>query len=116
MHKLQFVRFVFALACAVPFAGHAMYDPAPLVALAAVEGTWQGTLQYRDYQPPNKRVTLPTRVYVAAASPRELALHYVFNDGPAKQSTPMTACSSIWMPAWCASAGPRPMTLVRPRL
>lgn len=78
------VRLAFALACAAPLAGHALYDPAPLPALTAVEGAWQGTLQYRDYQPPHKRVTLPTRVTVAAASPSELALHYVFNDGPAK--------------------------------
>ncbi len=73
----------FAIAL-LPMSSHALYDPPPAAALASVEGAWQGTLQYRDYQPPYKRVTLPVRLFVAASSPRELALHYVFNDGPGK--------------------------------
>lgn len=63
---------------------NALYDPSPAAALSAIEGEWKGTLQYRDWQPPHKRVTLITRLFVAAASPKELALHYVFDDGPNK--------------------------------
>lgn len=70
--------------CATPLTGHALYDPAPAAGLMAVEGAWQGTLEYRDYQPPHKRVTLPTKLFVAAASPNELSLHYIFDDGPKK--------------------------------
>ncbi len=77
-------RLLLAAACILPFAAHALYDPPPAAALAAVEGAWQGTLEYRDYQPPYKRVTLPTRLFVTASSPKELSLHYIFDDGPKK--------------------------------
>ena len=83
MKKLTASIFLVAI-CAWPLANHALYDPAPVAALTAIEGAWQGTLEYRDYQPPFKRVTLPTRLYVAVASPKELTLHYIFDDGPQK--------------------------------
>ena len=62
----------------------ALYDPTPSEFLSAVEGTWAGTLEYRDYQPPNRHVTLPTKLYVSLVAPNELSLHYVFDDGPKK--------------------------------
>ena len=77
-------RLLLAAVCTLPLAVNAMYDPPPAAALAAVEGAWQGTLEYRDYQPPFKRVTLPTRLFVTASSPKELTLHYIFDDGPKK--------------------------------
>ena len=83
MKKLA-ASFFLSATCAWPLASHALYDPAPAAALTSIEGAWQGTLEYRDYQPPFKRVTLPTRLYVAVASPKELALHYIFDDGPKK--------------------------------
>jgi len=63
---------------------HALYDPAPDPSLAAVQGAWVGTLQYQDYQQPGRMVSLPTRLYVAAAGPNALTLYYVFDDGPGK--------------------------------
>ena len=81
MNKL-IASFALFAASACPLASHALYDPAPVAALTAIEGAWLGTLEYRDNQPPFKRVTLPTRLYVAVASPKELTLHYIFDDGP----------------------------------
>lgn len=83
MSKLTNV-LLFAAACALPLSANALYDAAPSAGLSAIEGAWQGTLEYRDYQPPHKRVTLPTRLFVAATSPTELGLHYIFDDGPKK--------------------------------
>lgn len=78
-------RHCFALLLAiVTLPALALYDPQPDSSLEAVEGSWRGTLQYRDYQPPNEMVTLPTKLYVALGSPNELVLHYVFDDGPGK--------------------------------
>ena len=62
----------------------ALYDPKPDAALSAVQGEWRGSLTYRDYSEPKRMVTLPTRVFVALASPNELVLSYVFDDGPSK--------------------------------
>ncbi|MBL8525291.1 MAG: hypothetical protein JNN20_16545 [Betaproteobacteria bacterium] len=78
------VRLLLAVCSAVSLTAHALYDPPPVVALAAIEGAWQGALEYRDYQPPFKRVTLPTRLFVTASAPKELTLHYIFDDGPKK--------------------------------
>ena len=57
---------------------------APVADLAAVQGAWRGTLTYRDYSNPDRRVTLQTRLFVALLAPSELALHYIYNDGPGK--------------------------------
>lgn len=62
----------------------ALYDPAPIASMAGLEGSWRGSLQYRDYQPPFGKVTLSTQLYAALVGPNELALHYIFDDGPAK--------------------------------
>lgn len=52
--------------------------------LANAEGEWAGTLTYKDYSHPDKRVTLPTMLFVARTAPDEIAMHYVFDDGPGK--------------------------------
>lgn len=59
-------------------------DPKPEPALAAVLGEWRGTLTYRDYSKPDRTVALPTRLYVSMLAPDELALHFVYDDGPGK--------------------------------
>ncbi len=74
--------FLTAALCATT--AHALYDPPPDAALDAVQGEWQGTLTYRDYRPPGKVVTLPTRLFVALGGPSTLVLHYAFDDGPGK--------------------------------
>lgn len=79
LHRVLLAAFIL-----FPFAAFALYDPPPAAAIAAIEGNWQGALEYKDYQPPFKRVTLPTRIVVSASAPKEVAIHYVFNDGPNK--------------------------------
>lgn len=69
-------------AVALPAVAQDSAPPEP--ALAAVQGAWRGTLTYRDYSRPDRLVTLPTRLYVALVAPQEMALHYVFDDGPGK--------------------------------
>lgn len=78
----RYALLLIGLFAAAP--SQALYDPAPDVALAAIEGDWTGTLTYRDYSPPHGLVTLPTRLFVALQSGDELALHYVYDDGPGK--------------------------------
>lgn len=63
---------------------HALYDPKPGVALALAPGAWRGSLTYRDWSNPEKLVTLPCTLAVALTNPDELALYYVFDDGPGK--------------------------------
>ena len=74
------------LACALLLSvpAHALYDPAPDALLVQMQGEWHGTLTYSDYSEAGKMVTLPTRVYIAPATPDSLTLHYVFDDGPGK--------------------------------
>ncbi len=62
----------------------ALYDPKPVPELAQTEGEWQGTLTYKDYQDPTLKVTLQTMLEAALATPSELTLHYIFDDGPKK--------------------------------
>lgn len=73
-----------ALGAVVARPALALYDPPPAALLLAAPGTWSGTLAYRDYQNPDRRVTLRTRLSVTLAGPEELALFYVFDDGPGK--------------------------------
>jgi hypothetical protein len=78
-------RTVLALcagACVTP--ARALYDPPPDARLAAVQGEWVGTLTYRDYGVPDRKVTLATRLFVALGAADELILHYVFAEGPGK--------------------------------
>jgi hypothetical protein len=52
----------------------------------ALVGDWVGYLEYRDYSEPatsTKRVQLPTWLEVTATG-KNLALHYVYDDGPTK--------------------------------
>jgi hypothetical protein len=62
----------------------ALYDARPDPLLAQAAGAWKGTLSYRDYQPPHDMVTLQTRLAIAPTAPRQLALYYMFDDGPGK--------------------------------
>ncbi|UXH76042.1 hypothetical protein [Roseateles amylovorans] len=62
----------------------ALYDPKPLAFLESALGHWAGTLTYRDYQKPDRMVTLKTVMTASLAAPDELALYYVFDDGPGK--------------------------------
>ena len=79
-----FLSFCAAIAMSLSTTTYALYDPAPVASVAALEGAWRGSLQYRDYKPPFGKVTLPTQLYAALLGPNELALHYVFDDGPGK--------------------------------
>jgi hypothetical protein len=63
---------------------HALYDPKPIAVLELATGTWVGSLTYRDYQKPDRLVTLKTVMIVSLATPDELTLYYVFDDGPSK--------------------------------
>lgn len=72
------------LAAAAALPVHAASDPKPEPALAAVLGEWRGTLTYRDYSAADRMVTLPTRLFVSAVAPDEVALHFVYDDGPGK--------------------------------
>ena len=52
---------------------------------ASWTGPWKGVLEYRDYQPPHGRVTLPTVLSVAPATDAPaLLLQFVYDDGPNK--------------------------------
>lgn len=62
----------------------ALYDPKPIALLDRAPGRWVGSLTYRDYQKPDKMVTLKTAMIVSLAAPNELILYYVFDDGPGK--------------------------------
>jgi hypothetical protein len=81
MHKRT---FLFTLATLATQPVLALYDPKPNGLLEGATGSWKGTLTYRDYQNPDKMVVLPTRLAVSMTSPDELALYYVFDDGPGK--------------------------------
>jgi len=78
---LALLTMVAALA---PAGLRADYDPKPFAAFAAAEGSWSGTLTYRDYSEPDRQVVLPTELRVALTGPDELVLHYTFDDGPGK--------------------------------
>ncbi|MEZ5064521.1 MAG: hypothetical protein R3B81_07270 [bacterium] len=61
----------------------ALYDPMPVAEIAPMEGSWRGTLVYKDYGN-GQLVELPTQLFAALVSPETIALHYVFDDGPGK--------------------------------
>jgi hypothetical protein len=81
MHKRSFL-FTLGIIAARP--ALALYDPKPIALLKLAAGTWVGSLTYRDYQAPDKMVTLKTVMTVSLAAPDELVLYYVFDDGPGK--------------------------------
>jgi hypothetical protein len=81
--RALFARVVLvALAMGVVLPAHALYDPRPDASLALAQGECVGSLTYRDYQQPDRMVTLPTRLFAALGAPDTLVLHYVFDDGP----------------------------------
>lgn len=64
-------------------------EPAPALPAeklyALWTGEWTGILEYRDYQPPHRRVSLPTTLAVTPASDAAaLILRFVYDDGPKK--------------------------------
>ncbi|HKS56206.1 MAG TPA: hypothetical protein VJS12_13025 [Steroidobacteraceae bacterium] len=75
---------LFAVLCFGSGSAGALYNPAPDAGLAAVQGEWTGTLTYRDYEKPDKMVTLPTKLFIALGAPNELVLHFAYDDGPSK--------------------------------
>ena len=50
---------------------------------AALAGAWHGSLTYRDYGS-GKKVVLPTRASIEAATDGILALGFIYDDGPGK--------------------------------
>jgi hypothetical protein len=51
----------------------------------ALIGEWTGTLEYRDYQPPHGRVTLPTTATIGWMTDSSAVLiAFTFDDGPGK--------------------------------
>lgn len=81
MHRRSLVLALGALAARPAFA---LYDPNPAQGLSAAIGSWAGTLVYADYQKPDRRVTLRVKMVATLTAPDELALYYVFDDGPGK--------------------------------
>jgi len=81
----MFRRIVLLLMLGLPTrSAFALYDATPDADLSTMQGEWRGELSYLDYSGSGKRVTLPTKVFVALAAPSRLVLHYVFDDGPGK--------------------------------
>lgn len=54
---------------------------------SAITGHWIGTLEYKDYSNPNRRVTLPTILDAAPRDEGGAALHFIYDDGPGKTVT-----------------------------
>lgn len=78
-------RSLLAAAAALPLqAAWALYDPKPQAAIALAPGAWTGSLTYRDWRNPEQLVKLPCALSIALIKPDELALYYVFDDGPGK--------------------------------
>lgn len=84
MNRRQTFDLFALLAATAALPARAAADPKPEPPLAAVLGEWRGTLTYRDYSAPDRLVTLNTRLFVSAMAPDEIALHYVYDDGPGK--------------------------------
>ncbi len=70
-------------------AGRNTRDEAPAASaerwVAALEGRWQGVLEYRDYQPPHRQVELPTTLVAATRPDGSVAMNFEFDDGPSKK-------------------------------
>ncbi len=89
---MHFVLARFALLALAALRLHAA-EPAPALTAeklcARWTGAWTGVLEYRDYQPPHGRVTLPTLLTVESApaptpDAATLILRFVYDDGPKK--------------------------------
>lgn len=57
-------------------------SPTPDAAFAAVQGAWDGTLQYRDDAAASKAATLPTRLTATLGASNELVLQFTYAGGP----------------------------------
>ena len=54
---------------------------------SAITGHWVGTLEYKDYRDPSKRVTLPTILDAAPGADAGADLRFTYDDGPGKTVT-----------------------------
>jgi hypothetical protein len=78
-------------------------EPAPALSADKIyglsSGEWTGVPEYRDYQPPHGRVTLPTKLAVTL-SPDDAALilRFVYDDGP-KKTVKWTSLPALDLPA-----------------
>ena len=65
------MRFLLALLVLAAAAARAAEPAAPVPTAASLyarwTGAWSGVLEYRDYQPPHGRVSLPTTLAVTLA-------------------------------------------------
>lgn len=78
----QFRSLVAALHIfALPLAAQSI---TPASVHAAIVGHWLGTLEYKDYRDPSKRVTLPTVLDAAPGIGGGAALRFMYDDGPGK--------------------------------
>ena len=74
---LQALALALPLLAAPPTARDTFYS--------ALTGSWTGTLEYTDYQPPHGRVHLPTTATIETAADRKsVVVHFVFDDGGGK--------------------------------
>ena len=81
----HFRSFVAALqVLALPLAAQSI---TPATVHSAIAGHWVGTLMYKDYRDPTKRVTLPTIMDAAPALEGGDALRFIYDDGPGKTVT-----------------------------
>lgn len=75
-------RALLTLVLAAPLLPAQMATPGSLH--GGLIGHWTGTLEYKDYRQPDKRVTLPTIVDIAASDAGGVSLHFTYDDGPGK--------------------------------
>ena len=82
--SMRSIMVIALLALWFSLPAYALYDGKPASELRDAPGTWHGTLTYNDYSEPGKLVTLQTTAFVSMIGPNELAVFYVFDDGPGK--------------------------------
>lgn len=77
------ILFLAALGCAAKTTAPETKS-SPNGIAARLEGKWTGTLEYKDYQDENRRVTLPTVLEVSNLPEGALSMRYTYDDGPGK--------------------------------
>ena len=83
---MRFLLALLVLAAAARAAEPAAPVPTAASLYARWTGEWSGVLEYRDYQPPHGRVSLPTTLAVTPApDAAALILRFVYDDGPTKK-------------------------------
>jgi len=87
--RIRSALLVSLLAVAGPGPGFHARGSEPRTELyRALVGEWTGTLEYKDYSNPDRRVTLPTTLSVTwAADSSDLQMYFVYDDGPGKTVT-----------------------------